>query len=99
VALLWAVWAEEALFLGSEVDLPVVSEADSEDEVHSVHPVALEVTDTWVLVPVAHLAETLVTTCMPITMVPREGLVVLLPSLLAYVPSQPSPTSRFSSET
>jgi hypothetical protein len=72
-------------------------EEDSEVEVALVHPVdSTKVVDTWLL------DETSVTTCMPITMVPKEVPPVpevLLPSHLDSEPSPPSLTSRSSFET
>jgi hypothetical protein len=96
VASVWAVWAEEASNQdsnpASEVASRVDSEEDSEDEVALVLPVdSTKVVDTWLL------DETSVTTCMPITMVPKEVLPVpevLLLSHLDFEPSPPSLTSR-----
>jgi hypothetical protein len=96
VASVWAVWAEEASSqdsnLDSEAASRVDSEEDSEDEVALVLPVdSTKVVDTWLL------DETSVTTCMPITMVPKEVLPVpevLLLSHLDFEPSPPSLTSR-----
>ena len=101
VASVWAVWAEEASSQDSNQDLEEASRADSEedseDEVALVLPVdSTKVVDTWLL------DETSVTTCMPITMVPKEVLPVpevLLLSHLDFEPSPPSQTSRFLSET
>jgi hypothetical protein len=101
VASVWAVWAEEASNQdsnrASEAASKVGSEEDSEDEVALVLPVdSTKVVDTWLL------DETSVTTCMPITMVPKEVLPVpevLLPSHLDFELSPPSLISRSSFET
>lgn len=74
-----AVWAEEALSLASEAASKAVcevassldSEVDSEVEVALAHLVdSTVVVDTWLE------DETSVTTCMPITMAPKEVLEV-----------------------
>lgn len=80
VASVWpAVWAEVALFQASEAASKAVcevassldSEVDSEVEVALAHLVDSKVgEDIWLEV------ETSVTTCMPITMVPKEVLEV-----------------------
>jgi hypothetical protein len=101
VASVWAVWAEEASNQdsnrASEAASKVDSEEDSEDEVALVPPVdSTKVVDTWLL------DETSVTTCMPITTVPKEVLPVpevLLLSHLDFEPSPPSLTSRSLFET
>jgi len=101
VASVWAVWVEEASSqdsnLASEVASRVDSEEDSEDEVALVLPVdSTKVVDTWLL------DETSATTCMPITTVPKEVLLVpevLPPSHLDSEPSPPSLTSRSLFET
>lgn len=102
-ALAWAVWDEEVSNPDSspvsEAVSAVVCEVDSEVEVALAVPVhfsTVDQVDTWLL------AETSVTTCMPITMVPRVVLLaleVLLPSHLDSEPSPPSLISRSSFET
>ena len=101
MASVWAVWAEEASSqdsnLASEVASRADSEVDSGDEVVSVLPVdSTKVVDIWLL------DETSVTTCMPITTVPKEVLPVPEVLLLSHLDSEPSPpslTSRSSFET
>lgn len=97
----WEVWAEEASNQDSNPVSEAVSKVDS--EVDSVVEVALVVpVDSTMVVDIWLLDETSVTTCMPITTVPREVLLVpkgLLPSHLDFEPSPPSQTSRFLFET
>jgi len=101
VASVWAVWAEEASNQdsnrASEVDSRADSEVDSEAEVASVlQGDSTKVVDIWLL------DETSVTTCMPITTVPKEVPPVpevLLPSHQDFELSPLSLTSRFLFET
>jgi hypothetical protein len=100
----WVAWAEAALHQeASEVDSLLLSEADSEDEVHLDLPAHSADTDTTCMVdlvaPVVPLDETSATTSTPTTTGLREVPPVPLPSHLVCVLSQPSPISRSSFET
>lgn len=70
----WAAWDEVALRPeGSEVDLPLASEAGSEDEELSVHlAVSADMDTICMVVPVGRLAETSAMTCTPITTARKE---------------------------